>query len=301
MPFPSDHFTIVEAAPGVFELQAGDTGACVGNAAVVDLGDRTVVVDTFMTLEAADDLVDAVAALTGRTAFLAVNTHWHGDHVGGNQHFAGVPIAATRRTLELIVADAPADAAAYAAEIDGYLGWARRLADEATSDAERQRAARALGTAEALLRGRDRFRLTLPSLLIEERCEVAGARSAVLLTYGGGHTESDVFVHVPDAGAVVCGDLLWVAGHPRTNDGDPAAWSEILGRIGVLGATTFVPGHGPPGGPDEVAAMARYLEAVDAAVRSGADPEEAPLPEGSEGWEGRPRFADGIRALQTRG
>jgi glyoxylase-like metal-dependent hydrolase (beta-lactamase superfamily II) len=300
MPFPSDHFTAVEAAPGVFELQAGDTGACVGNAAVIDLGDRTVVVDTFMTLEAADDLVDAVAGLTGRPAFLAVNTHWHGDHVGGNQHFAGVPIAGTRRTLELIVADAPAGAAAYADEIDGYLAWARRLADDAASDEERQRAARALGTAEALLRGRDRFRLTLPSLLIEERCEVAGDRTATLLTYGGGHTESDVFVHVPGAGAVVCGDLLWVGGHPRTNDGDPGAWAGILDRIALLGATTFVPGHGPPGGPGDVAAMARYLEAVDAAVRSGADPEAAPLPAGSEDWEGRARYADGVRALRSR-
>ena len=301
MPFPSDHFAAVEAAPGVFELQAGDTGACVGNAAVIDLGDRTVVVDTFMTLEAADDLVDAVAGLTGRTAFLAVNTHWHGDHVGGNQHFAGVPIAATRRTMELIAADTAADAAAYAAEIDGYLAWARRLMDEAISDDERERAARALGTAEAMLRGRDRFRLTLPSLLIEDRCEVAGERTATLLTYGGGHTESDVFVHVPDAGAVVCGDLLWVERHPRTNDGDPAAWAGILDRMALLGAATFVPGHGPPGGAGEVTAMARYLEAVDAAVRSGADPEETPLPAGSEEWEGRARYVDGIRTLRARG
>jgi hypothetical protein len=70
--------------------------------------------------------------------------------------------------------------------------------------------------------------------------------------------------------------------------------------MALIGATTFVPGHGPPGGPGDVGAMARYLEAVDDTVRSGADPEASPVPPGSEDWEGRARYADGIRALRAR-
>ena len=36
--------------------------------------------------------------LTGRSVFMLVNTHWHGDHTYGNQVFADVSIVATEST-----------------------------------------------------------------------------------------------------------------------------------------------------------------------------------------------------------
>ena len=130
----SDHFTIHEVAPGVHALVVKPGGTAVGNSAVVDLGDRTLVVDTFETLEAADDLLAVTEALTGRRAALVVNTHWHDDHTNGNQLFAGAEIVATPRTVELIAANTPADLDSLAAEIEGYLHESRRGLAEATSD-----------------------------------------------------------------------------------------------------------------------------------------------------------------------
>jgi glyoxylase-like metal-dependent hydrolase (beta-lactamase superfamily II) len=304
MGFSSEHFRIREAGPGVYALLAGDTGACVSNAAIVDLGEKTVVFDTFMTLPAADDLAAAVQALTGRSAFLAINSHWHDDHTGGNQLFDGRPIVSTRRTAELIAEHGTFDRAQYAEEVESYLNVARERKETATNDEERARAHSARLGAEALLAGRDRFRLTLPDVFVDDRMIVHGTdREIEILTYGGGHTESDVFAYLPAEQIGVMGDLLWVDSHPRTNDGNAADWADILDRIATLAIGTLVPGHGDLGSPDHLTVMADYLRHVDRIVADAGIADstvpDLPPPPGSESWAGGYRFADGIAALRA--
>jgi glyoxylase-like metal-dependent hydrolase (beta-lactamase superfamily II) len=133
-------------------------------------------------------------------------------------------------------------------------------------------------------------------------------RAATILTYGGGHTESDVFVHLPDDRIVVAGDLLWAGLHPRVSDGDAVAWARILERIGDLEAKTVVPGHGTISGPDDMAYMGGYLrqvaDLVAEATAAGMDDEAIaalPVPAGSEAWEDHYRFVAGLQALVARG
>jgi glyoxylase-like metal-dependent hydrolase (beta-lactamase superfamily II) len=47
-------------------------------------------------------LREDVWRLTGRDASILVNSHWHGDHVLGNQSFADVRIVSTARTKTLV-------------------------------------------------------------------------------------------------------------------------------------------------------------------------------------------------------
>jgi glyoxylase-like metal-dependent hydrolase (beta-lactamase superfamily II) len=132
---------------------------------------------------------------------------------------------------------------------------------------------------------------------------VGTERDAEVLTYGPGHTESDAFVHLPAEGIVVAGDLLWVDAHPRTQDGDPAAWAAVLDRVSALGPTVIVPGHGEVGGPQHLAGLAAYLREVDDMITAlRADPDADPSqrfapPEGSEGWAGLARLWEGVRRL----
>jgi glyoxylase-like metal-dependent hydrolase (beta-lactamase superfamily II) len=79
----------------------------ISNAVIVDLGDRTLVVDSFMTVEAAQALSDTAEELTGRRPHLLVTTHHHVDHVGGNPVFAEIPRFGTARMRELIDQDVP--------------------------------------------------------------------------------------------------------------------------------------------------------------------------------------------------
>lgn len=297
-------FTVHEAAAGVWAAVApGTAGPAVSNAAIIDLGDRTVVVDTFMTVLAAEELRDEALRLTGRAPFVVVNSHWHSDHVYGNQVFAAAPIVGTRRMLELIIEDAPS-----AGDTESYVEYLRTTAGELRSNAateeDRRRADGTWALAEALAAGVDTFRLTVPDVLIGDRLDIQGERSLTILGHGRGHTESDLFVHLPEDGVVVTGDLVWTAMHPKTDDGFPADWATTLDRIAALEPKTIVSGHGELGTAADVVAMADYMRRLDvmvAAVGAGdLDAATADPPAGSAGWQGPARFRAGLAALAAR-
>jgi glyoxylase-like metal-dependent hydrolase (beta-lactamase superfamily II) len=92
------------------------------------------------------------------------------------------------------------------------------------------------------------------------------------VTYGGGHTESDAVVLVPDAGVLVTGDLIVVGMQPWSGHGDPSSWAAILDRLLELDWDTCVPGHGPVSGREVVEPLRDYQLALADAVRGG-DPE----------------------------
>jgi len=296
-----EFFDLIELAPGIHGAVSDISGPAVGNAAIIDTGDKTLVIDSFMTAQAAVELRSETVRLTGRSAFLLVNTHWHGDHTWGNQVFDDVPIASTQRTMELIVADAPTDLVAYEAELDAQLG-ALRTRLESDDAAVRAAAARRIRGVEAYKSAAPGFRVTLPDLLFEDRLVVEGQRRVELITYGGGHTESDVFAWIPDAKVVIAGDLCWNRIHPRTWDGDPVAWAGILDRMARLDPMRVHPGHGQPGGPEVIEALIPYLRTVDGyvtAVRDGADPAGLAPPVGSEAWDSPERMRSGVVRLAT--
>jgi hypothetical protein len=63
----SKHFKLEELAPGVWAAIHNDKyGHAICNAGIVDLGNNTVVLDPFITTEAARDLKKAAEHLTGR-------------------------------------------------------------------------------------------------------------------------------------------------------------------------------------------------------------------------------------------
>jgi glyoxylase-like metal-dependent hydrolase (beta-lactamase superfamily II) len=295
-------FELVELAPGVHAAVSDITGGAVGNAAIIDTGDKTVVIDSFITAQAARELRGEVMRLTGRAALLLVNTHWHSDHTWGNQEFAEIPIVSTPRTLELMIADAPADLRAWEAEIDASLADLRSKLESGDA-AERTMAARRIVGLEHLKTAAPGFRLTLPSLLIENRLIIEGGRRVEILTYGGGHTDSDVFAWLPDDRVVIAGDLCWNGIHPRTHDGHPGPWADILDRMAALAPQQIHPGHGRPGGPEIPQVLAPYLRAVGgyvAEVRRGGDAGGFPVPPGSERWDGEARMRSGITSLAAR-
>jgi glyoxylase-like metal-dependent hydrolase (beta-lactamase superfamily II) len=97
----SKHFELKELAAGVYAAIGTAGGAAYSNAGIVDLGDQTLVFDTFQTPQAAQDLKDAADALTARPVSHVVISHHHADHWCGNQVFGSqVPILATRTTRE---------------------------------------------------------------------------------------------------------------------------------------------------------------------------------------------------------
>jgi glyoxylase-like metal-dependent hydrolase (beta-lactamase superfamily II) len=307
----SAHFRIEEVAPGAWAALAGTTGACVSNAGIIDLGDQTLVFDTFMTPAAGADLRVTAERLTGRPASLVVNSHHHGDHVRGNQAFAGTSIMSTARTAELITETSPNDLDGYRETlVDWIISLDRTLAenDRSWSVAENQDLELTRMMAESILASLPDLSITLPSAVLADELVIEGsARSARIITLGGGHTESDTFVFLPDTAVLFAGDLLWVENHPWAGDGHPDEWVNIIYRMKALSPDVVVPGHGTVANFEYARIFTRYLTFLCDMIKQAEATStplvkltDTPIPPQYAGWGSVSRFRSSLEALGAR-
>jgi len=290
-----EHFKLHEVAAGVWQAEADIMGASVGNAAIIDAGGKTIIADTFMTDVAAVELRSAAEELTGNRVYLAVNSHWHDDHTGGNQVFADVPIVSTTTTMEKVLENAAGDIAAWQAEIDDSLRHLEKAAEGGDGIA-----ARRLDGMRHYRSFADNFILTLPNLLNDGRLIIEGERRVEIETRGKGHTVSDTFVWLPDERVMITGDLCWNGIHPRMHDGFPSAWADYAEGLLAMDPLHVIPGHGPPGDAGAMCDLPEYFRAVETLVdevKAGADPTAFDAPGASGDWAGLARFHDGLGSL----
>jgi cyclase len=301
----SRHFRLQQLAGGVFAAIAIEGTGSMANAGIVDLGDRTLVFDTFWTPQAARDLRAAAERLTGRPVAYVVNSHRHGDHVYGNQAFPDSDIISTARTRELIsakcgpmIAAAKENSAAYLQSREDQLG-------KETDPARRQQLTLWLNTERELSAALPTFDLRLPTQTFEQRLVFHGThRTAEVICYGGGHTEDDAFLYLPGARIAFMGDLLAVKNHAALWDGDPEEWVRILQQVEMLDLAVVVPGHGPVGTPEDLALLRQYisdlLRTASAVVGGGHSAEDAaarPIPAPFDTWSVPEVFARNMRFL----
>lgn len=143
--------------------------------------------------------------------------------------------------------------------------------------------------------------MTLPDVLIDRELVLEDERRVEILTYGGGHTDSDVFVWIPDVKTVVAGDLVFQGKHPRMVDGHPAEWTEILRRIGALGPSAVIPGHGSPGDAGQIELLISYFEEAQRRLTEyDGDWADVPLPAGTADWEWDYHYTQGLAAIAAR-
>lgn len=287
-------FEVQEVADGVHAAIVVPGAGAQGNAAIVDLGDRTLVFDTFLTPAAGEALRQAAERLTGRAPTLVVNSHWHADHVLGNQALApGAAFVATERTRELMLAHRVAE------RLPPQLAALEaRLAGE-TDEAARAAIADTLAEGRRLLAALPHLRRVYPDVLFERRLTLRGSeRRAEVLCLGGGHTRSDAFVHLPEDSVALMGDLVMAGVMPLVTHGDAAQWRRILGEVRALEVQRIVPGHGPVGGPADLELTDRYLAwAIDLAASEGEAALRAPLPEQFAAWSHGIAHAANLQSL----
>ena len=99
----SKHFILHALAHGIFAAIAQDGGSAICNSGLINLGEQIVVFDTFLTPQAAMDLRQSALEQFGRTPQIVINSHYHNDHIWGNQVFVNeVQIISSARTRDLI-------------------------------------------------------------------------------------------------------------------------------------------------------------------------------------------------------
>jgi len=302
----SKHFRLEKLTEGVYAALAIDGGGAMCNAGIVDLGDRTLVFDTFWTPEAGQDLRTAAEQLTGHAVAYIVNSHYNADHVNGNQVFAPeTTIISTSRTRELLIERG-----------NGFLNWAREnLAEEVhkdekklaaeTNEDRRQQMALDLETTRALLHALPTLELRLPNFTFEQKLDLYGpVRSVELRCLGGGHTESDAFLYLSQDHILFAGDLAFTQMHPSIWHDQPETWINILTRMEELEADTVVSGHGPLGTRDDLTLLRQYLTWLSETTRAvikreglADDLVREPLPEAYTRWQAPELFEQTARTF----
>jgi len=266
------------------------------------------VFDTGLTPHAARDLRAAAEVLTGRVPDYVVNSHYHNDHIRGNQIFLEAVVLSTTRTLELIAAKEYDELEADRKQAPERLASMKILTQSENLE-DRKTAAFWVPYWEGILASFPEVQLRLPELTFKNQLTFHGtARTAELIEVSGGHTESDCVLFLPQDKVLFCGDLLFVRGHPYLLDGDPEAWLSILEQLANLAADVHVPGHGPLGEREDLDKMRLYIhtlmQQVQETVAQGKTMEDAikqHVPEPFTDWIlAKPFYEANMRFLYSR-
>lgn len=264
--FNSRHFICEQVAEGVYALISRELGGAMSNAGIIDMGEYSLVFDTFNSPQAGADLRAAALSLLNKPIRYVINSHWHGDHVKGNQSFQQETRISTRFTREKTAEALP-----------GWLSFMRGLMPNLESDISKANAAMLAETDEALKQKHSAEKIYLeeikesietleptpPNLTFEGGLTLYGTKRTVeLRPMGAAHTMCDTILLLPDDKLAFTGDIIVVHNHPLLADGDAFAWLKVLDQMDAMNLDKLIPGHGPVAGPEAIRTVTHYIEDI---------------------------------------
>jgi len=229
-------FQLQKIGSGVWAAIVNDEGLAGGNAGFVIGDDGVAVIDTFQDPRPAKALLSEIRMLTPLPIRFVVNTHYHLDHVNGNDVFAavGATIVAHRNVR----------------------AWMRteniKMLDPPVTPEKKARVQS----------------LPLPAIVHSSQIDLYLGSRRINVRYYPGHTGGDSIVWIPDAHIVFCGDMLWKEHVPNLIDASTKAWIESLDAMEKdYGPSMWVPGHGSVAKGQDVKIFRKYLQDLIASVR----------------------------------
>ncbi len=307
--FISSHFRTEQLAPGVFAAIATDNGYAGANAGIVDLGEKTIVFDSFLSPIAARDLLRAADQLTHHPVAFVVNSHFHNDHIRGNQVFApDVEIISTEKTREAISLIEPQQRKWEVQNVPRLLINAQESLSDETDPFARRDLLLQIAYYKAINESDSDLKTRLPNVTFEKTLAIHGTtRNVELLYIGGGHTPGDCIMLLPDEHIAFTGDLVSNGVHPYMPDGSPEEWKTTLKELEALPVGTIVPGHGDIGHRIEITTMGNYIQDLQNIARdmviggkSDSDISGDLVPPQYQSWIHTQNFIDNLRFLYNQ-
>jgi cyclase len=306
----SKHFILNELSDGIWAAIAVNGGSAVCNAGLVNLGGLILAFDTCLTPQAALGLRQAAIDLFGQAPQIVVNSHYHNDHIWGNQVFANdAQILSSARTRELIETEGMQELQWYSANAALRLEALRLEYQDSNDEIQNQELLLWIGEYGGVVEALPNLVVSIPNITFNKYLDIHGdKRSGRLITFENGHTGSDTVLHLPEERILFMSDLLFVDMHPYLADGDPAALQEALKQLNQLEASCYVPGHGPVGTAADVKLLIHYIdhcyETAHRLVETGETTEagipELAIPAEYQSWQLSRFYQSNIRFLVER-
>jgi len=257
---PANNFKVEKLADGVYAVLRQDAvGFMVDANNVFIINDKdVVVVDANGAPGITREVIKALRKITPKPVRYVINTHWHDDHIRGNQvyrdAFPGVDFIGQASMREYLPAQGAVNRKSFLTAAPQFLKTLKQvlvsgksITGAPLSDEERASVGSDTSLAGYVLRDGAAAETVLPTITVNDRLTLyRGKRVIDIRHFGSGHTAADLVVHLPNEGIVVTGDLVVypvpLVGNPQSHI---AEWSATLDSVIALKAHTIVPGHGP--------------------------------------------------------
>jgi cyclase len=218
-----------------------------GNMAVQTGKDGIILIDSSFAT-AVPHIKEAIAGVGSDAPHALINTHWHIDHVDGNEgmHAAGYKVIAHDKTRTRM--SEPAEMKLFHMTIPAYPSGA------------------------------------IPSTTFADTLKHDHNGDTVeLVHYDPAHTDTDIYIHFQNADVLHLGDIFFNKSYPFIDEGSSGSISGTISAaqksLGLAGEKTkIIPGHGPLGDKADLKAYVDMLSTVRDKVaslkKSGASEQE---------------------------
>ncbi len=290
----SKHFKVESMSEGVYAIIHSPGGYAICNAGIVNLGEETLVFDTFLAPGAALDLLKIAVELTGNPVKYVINSHYHNDHIRGNQVFKpSATIISTAVTRELMAENEPKEILQEQEYAPQRLTQLKQEYDTETDEKTKKSLLMWIGYFEAMVESHAILKTTLPDVTFSKSLSIHGSqREAQLFTFDLGHTASDLILYLPAEKIVFAGDLLFIGMHPYLADGNTTHLIQDLMQLKTFDIEKVLPGHGEVGISQDIDLMIKYVNQMNSLVErlaaqnvSSEELEQVHIPEPFDSWE----------------
>ena len=285
-----DPYTVERLADSVFAVvrKTPTTGASDSNVLFIIGSKDVVVVDANIFPSSARQVIAEIKKRTLNPVRYVINTHWHDDHVTGNEEYTkvypGVQFIAHPFARENVLGSVTTSLKTYVNKeypeiiqsVKNQLASGKRRSGAALTAADSARLKSTIALYEFYLSDTKKTTIVAPNVTVADSLRLYSAdREIVVKWIGLGNTAGDLVVYLPAERIVASGDLV-VHPIPFGFGSLVPEWAETLRRLKGLGATTLMPGHGPImrdwGYVDSLIELIEFVGAeVAKAVAAGAD------------------------------
>jgi cyclase len=255
---PSPNLEIVRLDSGVFAaIRKEPLSLAVNSNSLIIVRDTdVVVVDAQFTRAATQETIAAIRRITEKPVRYVINTHWHDDHLAGDQvyqdSFPSVRFVMQENTAtDLVKLGAPnrkSQVEGIPPVVDRFEHLlSRGLGMDSTpvSPLERSALESAIYIARQYVKEAPGFRAVTATDTVQRRMTIGEGRDRIeLIWFGNGNTRGDLVIYLPSRRIMASGDLV-VAPVPFAFNSYPASWINVLDSLLALNPRVIVPGHGP--------------------------------------------------------